>query len=110
MTLSRLQAGKRVNLAIDALAEVVKSHPEAKLVIVGYGEERKNLEEQVCALGLEKHVIFTGKISHELVYDYLQRADVFISLYSASNLGNPLLKLCAAEKRSSPLTLGRPVQ
>lgn len=41
MTLSRLQAGKRVNLAIDALAEVVKSHPEAKLVIVGYGEERK---------------------------------------------------------------------
>ena len=92
MTLSRLQAGKRVNLAIDALAEVVKSHPEAKLVIVGYGEERKNLEEQVCALGLEKHVIFTGKISHELVYDYLQRADVFISLYSASNLGNPLFE------------------
>ena len=92
MTLSRLQAGKRVNLAIDALAEVVKSHPEAKLVIVGYGEERKNLEEQVCALGLEKHVIFTGRISHELVYDYLQRADVFLSLYSASNLGNPLFE------------------
>ena len=92
MTLSRLQAGKRVNLAIDALAEVVKSHPEAKLVAVGYGEEKRNLEEQVCALGLEKHVIFTGRISHELVYDYLQRADVFLSLYSASNLGNPLFE------------------
>lgn len=37
-------------------------------------------------------MIFTGKISHELVYDYLQRADVFISLYSASNLGNPLFE------------------
>ena len=27
-----------------------------------------------------------------MVYDYLQRADVFISLYSASNLGNPLFE------------------
>lgn len=55
---SRLVKMKRTDLVIEAMQDVVKKHPEAKLVIVGYGYDRKRLELLRNYLGLEKNVIF----------------------------------------------------
>lgn len=106
MTLCRLQAGKRVNLAVDALNETLKRYPNTTLVICGYGNERDNLEKQVNALGLTEHVVFTGRIPHAEVYSYLQKTDIFLSLYSASNLGNPLFEAMRCGRAIITLDVG----
>ena len=45
---------------LTAFSEVVRCLPKAQLLLVGNGELRKELEERVRSLGLERHVIFTG--------------------------------------------------
>src|SRR3989338_4343713 len=44
LMVSRLTSEKNIGLAIDAMAEVVKKHPKAGLIIVGDGPEREALE------------------------------------------------------------------
>lgn len=72
----RLNELKNISLAIRAMAQVVKELPDAKLVLVGDGELRQELEAETAALGLEGNVIFAGEQPNP--EDYLARADVFV--------------------------------
>lgn len=58
LCVSRLVKMKRTDLAIRAMAHVVKKYPEAKLSIVGSGYERKKLELLRNFLDLERNVFF----------------------------------------------------
>lgn len=90
MTLSRLHRGKGLFRSVRAMKTVKETHPEARLVICGYGPEREALEKLVDDLHLRDTVFFTGSIPHDEVSAYLQRADIFLSFYLESNLGNPI--------------------
>lgn len=92
LTVSRLVNWKRLDRAINAMTEVIKKHPESLLVIVGDGDERSKLEELVRDLGLKDYVRFEGAQPHEKVDAYMQRSDIFLSLYDLSNMGNPLFE------------------
>lgn len=92
MTLCRLSPLKCVDKAIDAFAAVEKTYPDLRLVMCGYGGERELLEKKVQEYGLEDKAVFTGQIPHTEIYSYLKRADIFLSLFNASNLGNPLME------------------
>jgi len=92
VTLSRFHPGKRVDRSIRALARVRESHPDVRLLVCGYGAQQPELEALAEALGLGSAVVFTGRIPHEQVFDYLRRGDIFLSFYTASNLGNPLFE------------------
>jgi glycosyltransferase involved in cell wall biosynthesis len=92
LTASRLAAWKRVDRAIAALPEVLAVVPNALLVIVGDGEERRNLEEQAAELGVAQHVRFAGAVAQERVSEYMQAADALLALADLSNVGNPLLE------------------
>ena len=61
LCVSRLVKMKRVDLAIRAMAIVVRKHPEARLAIVGYGYLRKNLGDLRKKLGLEEKVFFVDE-------------------------------------------------
>lgn len=50
------------HIAIDALAALLPTHPGARLVVIGDGEERENLIRQCKRLGVERHVTFTGAL------------------------------------------------
>ena len=89
ITVSRLANWKRVDRAVDAVAKCKNHIKEIKLVIVGDGGERKNLEKQANSLGISDLVIFAGAVNQEDVPDYLEVADVFLSLYDLANVGNP---------------------
>lgn len=97
LTVSRIEYWKRVDRIISALPEIVNNTSDVRLIIVGGGSEKENLEKLVKKLALEKYVLFTGSISHDKVSDFLNSADIFVSLYDLSNLGNPLLEamMCA---------------
>ncbi len=56
-----------VGLLVDAFAQVVEQLPQARLLLVGDGEDRHAIQEQVQSLGLTEHVVMTGAVSAEQV-------------------------------------------
>ena len=58
--LGRLEAYKRVDLLLQALANLQPRQPDLELVIVGRGAERERLERLAAELGLTDRVCFTG--------------------------------------------------
>lgn len=71
----RLVAYKGVSTLIKAMAEVQKSS-NAKLVIVGDGEDRKGFERLVKKL--EVKAIFTGRVAKSEVAEWMQKARVLV--------------------------------
>ena len=59
----RLVRQKGIDVLLDAFRHVSRSYPEARLVIVGDGPLRSELEAQARRLGLGKTVRFTGWIA-----------------------------------------------
>lgn len=92
VTATRLARWKRIDRAIDALGILRGRGLPARLVIVGDGEERENLELQAERLGLLSYISFIGAVPQPQVQRYLWAADVFLSLNELSNVGNPLLE------------------
>ena len=66
---------------LDIFTECIKAIPNAKLLLVGDGEERKDIEARARELGINNNVIFTGVRSD--VEDLFQVMDIFVfpSLY-----------------------------
>lgn len=58
--LGRLSAEKGVNFLIEAGADLVEAGLPVRLLIVGEGEERANLEALVAQRGMTQKVIFAG--------------------------------------------------
>ncbi len=83
--LGRLVYQKGVNVLIGALPIILArySKKEVKLVIVGEGPMRKQLEMDAAYLGVSKHIVFTGFLDDHEVRSLLKSADVVVvpSLY-----------------------------
>lgn len=99
LTVSRLVDWKKVDRSIRALSKI-KDKEKYFLLIVGEGDERKNLESLIKQLNLESSVRLVGAVKNQDVYKYMKIADIFLSFYDLSNVGNPLLEA---------LSLGKPI-
>ena len=60
----RLGDEKSVDQLIDAAARVTPHHPDFRLFIVGDGPKRSAYEVQARRLGLQRHVVFIGRVPH----------------------------------------------
>ena len=74
LSAGRLVSWKGFNTLIELMGEL----PDWKLVIVGDGPERKNLESRIKNLGLENRAILAGAIEREDLLSYLHRANLFV--------------------------------
>jgi glycosyltransferase involved in cell wall biosynthesis len=75
ITVTRLIPIKGIAHLITALRLV----NNVKLLIIGDGPERENLERLVQELGLNDDVVFLGWIDHNnLFWEYLQRSTIFV--------------------------------
>lgn len=63
--LSRLEPDKRIDVLIDAFRELIVQDPELRLVILGDGPMRDDLERQVVRSGLQSKVRFEGAVYDE---------------------------------------------
>jgi glycosyltransferase involved in cell wall biosynthesis len=98
VALSRLVRWKRVDRLITAMPAILKQFPWATAVIVGDGDEREKLVYLSRKLGVQDYFRFVGAIHHKEVYQFLNAADIFVSLYELSNVGNPILEaLCCGK-------------
>jgi glycosyltransferase involved in cell wall biosynthesis len=67
VSVSNLLSVKRVDLQIDALAELRRDH-DARLLVVGQGPERPQAEDQIRRLGLESYAETTGWVEDPLQF------------------------------------------
>jgi L-malate glycosyltransferase len=88
--IGRLVPRKRVATAIRAIAQV---RAQIRLVVVGEGPERSNLERIAQEQGLAERVSFTGPVQN--VADYLRAADFFVLPSRSEGLSNALLEAMA---------------
>ena len=69
-------AGQRY--LIEALGDVIRTHPATRLVICGTGPLHGELTALVRAAGVERHVTFTGLVDNAAVARYCGAADLFV--------------------------------
>nr|MCW2728105.1 hypothetical protein [Aeromicrobium sp.] len=60
VVIARLHSQKRLDLAVEAFALLVRTHPESRLDLYGSGPERDALDRQVATLGLADSVTLHG--------------------------------------------------
>lgn len=75
----RLGPEKNLTFLVRAFAGVACAYPEARLLLVGEGPERENLEDQVSRSGLRGRVGFTGLVDYADLPAYLAMADGFVT-------------------------------
>jgi len=86
--IGRLVYKKGFEYAIKALPQVLLKFPRARLIIAGQGDLHAELEEQVLAACVKKHVTFTGAIQHDKVPEYLAGCDLFLLPSIVDKSGN----------------------
>ncbi len=69
---------KGVRYLIEAFAMVAQKMPNARLLLVGDGPERQNLEAMVIKEGLKEKVHFVGKIENDAIVTYMMTGDIFV--------------------------------
>lgn len=67
-----------LDLLIEAMPALVSNNPDIKLLLVGGGVQEAALRQQAARLGLEKQVIFTGKVPFADVERFYSVIDVLV--------------------------------
>jgi glycosyltransferase involved in cell wall biosynthesis len=77
---SRIKAERHHELLVKAFARVAAEHPEARLAIVGRGENEPQVRALVERLGLQQKVFFAGYRTGEKLVDAYRALDVKVWL------------------------------
>lgn len=72
----RMHPQKNHSFLIDCFAKIAEQRNDAKLVLLGDGEHRKAIVEQIKQLGLQDHVLMLGLKKN--VEDYFSAMDCFV--------------------------------
>ncbi len=89
----RLNKQKDFPTLIHAFAKIRQQKP-LRLILLGEGEERTNLENLVQQLGIAEDVIFPGFVSNP--YAYMRQAAVLVLSSAWEGFGNVLVEAMAA--------------
>lgn len=99
MTVGRIQKVKNFSMLVSAFAKVLEAQPESRLTIVGDGELREEIAQQIQQLGIAGSVELAGRQND--VASFLQKADVYcatslveglpVSVLEAMSIGLPVI-------------------
>lgn len=82
-----------------AFEKVAIKKPNSRLIIVGNGPKRKEIEYEVYMLALGNKVIFTGAVKNVDLSDYIALADVFVNLSSRTTGFEPSMLEAMTQKK-----------
>lgn len=95
LSVGRLEKIKGHKYLIEAFTVIKKEIPNAKLILVGDGSERFNLEEQIEELAIKDSVQFIGEVSHNDLPHYYHKADVFVMPSLSEGFGIAVIEAMA---------------
>jgi 1,2-diacylglycerol 3-alpha-glucosyltransferase len=96
----RLDREKNLGFLLEAFAAVLRSRPDATLVLVGRGTREADLRATAERLGVAHRVRFVGGVAPAEVVTFYQAADVFVFASTTETQGLAVLEAMA---------VGRPV-
>jgi len=78
-----------VDLLVEAFNNIKNQYPDTKLMLIGDGPERRNIEDMVNQYNIQDKVIFTGKIQHDELSNYVSK--FYLGVMPDSNVyGSPM--------------------
>jgi len=91
---SRLTKEKNIELAVEAIQEVIKFYPKTGLIIVGDGKEKNNLKFKIENLKLNENIIMESWIDD--LSSYYKTADLFLLISNHEGWGMTSVEAMAA--------------
>ncbi|MBU3179899.1 glycosyltransferase family 4 protein [Clostridium psychrophilum] len=95
--IGRVAKEKSIDVIINSMNKLIKKMPNCKLLIVGDGPERENLEELTNNLGISKFVVFAGEKPWADIGKYYQMGDVFVGASLTETQGLTFAEAMAAQ-------------
>lgn len=85
----RISKNKRVDNLIKTMAHLKKRITNVRLYVIGDDWEnlRNGIEKTSQKLGVNKNVVFTGKVSNDALLEYLSKANFFVSASEYESFG-----------------------
>lgn len=90
ITVTRLSNEKGVDVLIQSWAKIVAEEKSLKLVIIGTGPEKEEIQKKVSSLKIGESIEFAGFVND--VKGYLRCADLFILPSRTEGMSNALLE------------------
>jgi glycosyltransferase involved in cell wall biosynthesis len=78
LTVGYLERGKRIDLALRAVAEAVRAGVDVELEVAGDGSERASLEQLARHLGIAARVRFPGYVDYDALPARYETAHAFV--------------------------------
>ncbi len=94
--MGRVGYEKSIDQVIRAMAVASKKYPDIKLMIVGDGPDKKNLEELAEKLGIKNKTTFYGFARGKELLEILQAGDIFITASKSENMPLSVMEAMAA--------------
>ena len=89
-TVGNLNIQKGHRYLVEAMGEVVKHFPHVELQIVGEGEERSNIKNQISNMGLQKNITLLGRRENPM--EVMRGWDMFVLPSVAETFGIVILE------------------
>ena len=96
ISVGRLVPWKGFRMLIKIMPKLLELNQFFRLVVVGDGPEKKNLEMMVKNLGLDKKVYLAGKKSQEELAIYMSASDIFVLNSGYEGFSHQLLEAMKA--------------
>ncbi len=100
LSVGRFTWRKGFKYLIEAIPNVLSEYPDAKLLLVGDGDQRPSLQRHVRKLGVENSVLLLGKVSLQKLYSLYCKASVYVHPAIYEPLGITILEA---------MSMGKPV-
>ena len=98
LSVGRLSWRKGYKYLIDAMPDILSEYRNARLLLVGEGDQRTPLQQHARKLGIENSVLFLGKVSAERLYSLYHEADVYVQPSLYEPLGITILEAMSMRK------------
>ena len=92
----RIGSEKNVELLLTSMRYIVNNCPKAKLLIVGDGPDLEKYKLFTKKQGLEKNIIFAGKVPWESIAEYYLISDIFTTASKTETQGLTVIEAMAA--------------
>jgi glycosyltransferase involved in cell wall biosynthesis len=106
LSVSRLEKWKGVHRLVNSIPTIISKVNDVAFCICGDGSEREELEKLCEKLGVRNYVKFMGAVDYNKLQNFYNMADIFVSLYDVSNVGNPLLEAMSCGRCIVTLDVG----
>jgi len=98
LSVGQLEKVKGIDILIEAFSKIEKEFPYFKLIIIGEGAEKKNLEEKINTLGLEDKITLKGKLSLSETKDIMKKCYCLVLASRSEGLPRVLMEAMALNK------------